>query len=77
MDINGLAVLMAFVRYKFSGIFYEDILFCKPLSFSTYRSEIFSMLDSFFIENSIPWDNCIDVCTDDAKAMVGNIASIV
>jgi hypothetical protein len=35
------------------------------------------MLDAFFIENSIPWNNCIDVCTDGAKDMVGNVAGVV
>ncbi|XP_025410381.1 zinc finger BED domain-containing protein 5-like [Sipha flava] len=74
-DVAGLAVMMTFVRYEFSGIFHEDIMFCKPLPSST--SEIFSMLDAFFIENSIPWNNCIDVCTDGAKAMVGNVAGVV
>ncbi|XP_025424878.1 zinc finger BED domain-containing protein 5-like [Sipha flava] len=76
-DVAGLAVMMTFVRYEFSGIFHEDILFCKPLTSSTSGSEIFSMLDAFFIENSILWNNCIDVCTDGAKAMVGNVAGVV
>ncbi|KAL4126395.1 hypothetical protein QTP88_010617 [Uroleucon formosanum] len=76
-DVAGLAVMMTFVRYEFSGIFHEDILFCKPLPSSTSGSEIVSMLDSVFIENSIPWNNCIDVCTDGAKAMVGNVAGVV
>lgn len=76
-DVTGLAVMMTFVRYEFSGIFHEDILFCKPLPSSTSGSEIFSMLDAFFIENSIPWNNCIDMCTDGAKAMVGNVAGVV
>lgn len=68
---------MTFVRYEFSGIFHEDILFCESLPSSTGGSEIFSMLDTFFVENSIPWNNCIDVCTDGAKAIVGNIAGVV
>lgn len=50
-DVAGLAVLMAFVRYEFLGIFHEDILLCRPLPFSTSGSEIFSMLGAFFIEN--------------------------
>jgi len=36
---------MTFVRYEFSGIFHEDILFCKPLPSSMIGTEIFSMLD--------------------------------
>jgi len=39
---------MAFVRYEFSGIFYENILLCKPLP--TSGSEIFSMLDAFSLK---------------------------
>ncbi|XP_025425274.1 zinc finger BED domain-containing protein 5-like [Sipha flava] len=34
-DVVGLAVIITFVRYEFSGIFHEDILFCKPLPSST------------------------------------------
>jgi len=76
-DVAGLAVIMTFVRHEFSGIFHQDILFCKPLPSSTSGSEIFSMLDAFFIENSITWNNCIDVCTDGAKAMEGSVAGVV
>ncbi|CAI6363815.1 unnamed protein product [Macrosiphum euphorbiae] len=68
---------MTFVRNEFSTIFHQDILFCKPLPSSTSGSEIFSMLDAFFIENSITWNNCIDVCTDGAKAMVGSVDGVV
>lgn len=76
-DVAELTVIMANVRYEFSSIFHENILFCKPFPSSTRGSEIFSMLDAFFIENSIPWNNCFDVCTDGEKAMVGNVAGVV
>lgn len=76
-DVAGLAVLMTFVRYEFEGTFHEDILFCKPLPSSTSGSAIISLIDSFFTENSIPWDNCTDVCTDGAKAMVGHVAGVI
>lgn len=76
-DVAGLSVLMTFVRYEFPSSFHEDMLFCKPVPSSTSGSEIFSLFDAFFIENSIPWNNCIDVCTDGAKAMVGPVAGVV
>jgi len=38
---------------------------------------VFGLLDDFFIENEIPWTNCIDVCTDDARAMTGATAGAV
>jgi hypothetical protein len=31
--------------------------------------EIFDLLNSFLEGNDIPWENCVDICTDGAKAM--------
>ncbi|GBL95498.1 Zinc finger BED domain-containing protein 5 [Araneus ventricosus] len=68
-DVAGLGMLMVIVRYPYLDSFHEDLLLCKPLPITTTGTEIFKLLDEFFSENSILWDNCIDVCTDGAKAM--------
>lgn len=76
-DVSGLAVLLVFVRYKYQTSLEEDLLLCQPLS--TYRTdyEIFNMLNNFFEIEGSTWDNCIDICTDGAKAMVGKTAGVV
>lgn len=76
-DVAGLAILMVFVRYSMFESFEEDLLLCKPLPTTTTGAEIFKLIDDYFTENSIPWDNCVDVCSDGAKAMVGKTAGAV
>lgn len=76
-DVAGLAVLIVFVRYQFGNSFQEDLLFCKPLPTNTTGAEIFKLLDEFFVAHDIPWKNCIDVCTDGAKAMTGKTSGVV
>jgi zinc finger BED domain-containing protein 5/7/8/9 len=76
-DIAGLAVLLVFVRYVNMNSFEEDLLFCKPLLSNTTGVQIFGLLDDFLTENQIPWTNCIDVCTDGARAMTGATAGAI
>lgn len=76
-DVAGLAVLLVFVRYQYQTSFEEDLLLCKPLPSNTTGAEIFKMLNTFFTTNQIPWEHCVDVCTDGAKAMVGKTAGAV
>lgn len=76
-DVAGLAILMVFVRYPYLDSFQEDLLLCKPLPTTTSGTEIFKLVDTFFSENSILWDNCVDVCTDGAKAMTGKISGAI
>ncbi|KAL4098313.1 hypothetical protein QTP88_022947 [Uroleucon formosanum] len=76
-DVSGLAVLLVFVRYKYQTSLKEDLLLCQPLSTYTTGYEIFNMLNNFFELEGLTWDNCIDICTDGAKAMVGKTAGVV
>ncbi|XP_072377774.1 zinc finger BED domain-containing protein 5-like [Diabrotica undecimpunctata] len=71
-DVAGLAILIAFVRYQHES-FQEDLLFYKPLTINTTGAKIVKLIESVFTENSIPWDNSVDVCTYGAKAMTGRI----
>lgn len=76
-DVAGLAVLLVFVRYEFERSIEEDLLICEALESNTTGAEIFNLVNKYFVENDISWDNCIDVCTDGAKAMVGKTAGAV
>lgn len=76
-DVAGLAILLVFVRYENMHSFEEYLLFCRPLLSNTTGVQIFGLLDGFFTKNKIPWTNCIDVCTDGAKAMVGATAGAI
>ena len=70
-DVAGLTILIVFVHYQYLESFQEDLPLWKPLPTNTSGAEIFKLIDEFFTMSSIPWDNCVDVCTDSAKAMTG------
>ncbi|GFY29360.1 zinc finger BED domain-containing protein 5 [Trichonephila clavipes] len=73
-DVAGLAILLVIVRYPYENPFEEDMLMCSPLPTNTTGEEIFNKITIFFEENNLSWNDCIDVCTDGAKAMTGNTA---
>jgi hypothetical protein len=52
-DVEGLAVLLVFVRYLFNDNVQEDMLLCKPLPNHTTGAEIFKVVDTFFTENEL------------------------
>ncbi|GBN02982.1 hypothetical protein AVEN_255937-1 [Araneus ventricosus] len=62
---------MIIVSYPYLNSFHEDLFLPKPLPTATTDTEIFKLLDEFFAESSILWDNYINVCTDEAKGMTG------
>jgi hypothetical protein len=75
-DIAKDAHLIAYVRYVGENNILEDILFCKPIPGRTTSIEIFNIMDSFFEENDITWNNCIGLCTDGAHSMSGHKAGL-
>ena len=75
-DVAGLAILIVFVRNKYLES-KEDLLLCKPLPTNTNGAEIFKLIDAFFTVSGIPWYNCVDVCTDGAKAMTGKTSGVI
>lgn len=76
-DVAGLAILLVFVRYQFDEDIREDLLLCEALESNTNGEQIFLAVDTFFTNHTLSWENCIDVCTDGAKSMVGIIAGAV
>ena len=76
-DVAGLAILVVFVRCQHLGPFQEDLLLCKPLLSNTSGAEIFKLIDEFFTVSGIQQGNCVDVCTDGAKAMTGKTSGVI
>ena len=70
-DIAGLPHLSVFIRYINNATISEDFLFCKALKLHTKGEDIFECLNSFFLEYSIPWDNCAGICTDGTATCIG------
>ena len=53
------------------------MLLCKPLKTHTKGEDIFQVIESFFEEHDISWQNCSRICTDGAAAMVGKYSGVV
>lgn len=71
-DVSKDAQLMVYVRYPGLTDIQEDILFCKPMSTTTRGEDIFLMVDSFFKEEGLNWNQCFSICTDGAAAMTAS-----
>ncbi|XP_042896432.1 protein FAM200A-like [Parasteatoda tepidariorum] len=71
-DVAKDAHLIAYVRNVDDTNMIEDILFCKPIPDRATSYEIFQIIDRFFNENDIMWNNCIGLCTDGAQSMTGH-----
>ncbi|XP_035220955.1 SCAN domain-containing protein 3-like isoform X1 [Stegodyphus dumicola] len=52
------------------------MLFCKPIECNTTTREVFKIIDNFFNENGILWENCVGPCTDGAPSMAGKNAGL-
>ncbi|XP_029655925.1 zinc finger BED domain-containing protein 5-like [Octopus sinensis] len=68
-DVEGLAVLLVFVRYPFDDIIEEDMLMSESLESNTIKN--------YFFAKNINWNKCVDVCSDGAKCMIGKISGFV
>lgn len=75
-DVAKDAHLIAYVRYVDDTNIIEDILFCKPIPDRATSNKIFKIIDRFFNENDIMWNNCIGLCTDGAQSMAGHKTGI-
>ena len=76
-DVEGLSILLVFVRYILNATVGEDLLLCKSLESHACGEEIFNLLDDYIKRHNISWHKCTDVCTDDAKVMVGKFSGAV
>ncbi|XP_026467745.1 zinc finger BED domain-containing protein 5-like [Ctenocephalides felis] len=75
-DVANDAHLITYIRYVMENDIREELLFCKAIEGKATASEIFNMIDNFFIENGILWENCVGLCTDGAPSMAGKNAGL-
>ncbi|XP_060846365.1 zinc finger BED domain-containing protein 5-like [Rhopalosiphum padi] len=68
-DISGQAQLLIFIRI----VSKENVLCCKTLSETTKDEDIFEIVDNYLKFANLPWDKCIEICTDGAPAMTGSV----
>lgn len=75
-DNSKDAHLICYVRFIHEANFWEDLMFCKPITGGTSGQELFDIVDSYMDEHEIPWKNCVGVCTDGARAMSGRFQGL-
>lgn len=76
-DCVNAAQLICFIKYEYLGQILEDFFFCKPLQLRTTGEDIFKLIDSYVKENNILWENCVGVCSDGARAMIGKYSGLL
>ena len=70
-DITNCAQLLIFVRYVGKEGDKEEFLMNAALEATTKRDDIFQMVNSFFKQHSLKWENLRGCTTDGAPAMLG------
>ncbi|XP_035211445.1 protein FAM200A-like [Stegodyphus dumicola] len=75
-DVLKDAHLITYVRYVVETDVREIMLFCKPIECNATAREVFKIIDNFFNENGILWENCVGLCTDGAPSMTGKNAGL-
>jgi hypothetical protein len=71
-DNNNDSHLICYVRFiDGEDNIVEDLLFCKSITAGSKAVDLFETIDSFMDENSIDWTQCVGVCTDGARSMLG------
>lgn len=71
-DVSGSPQLIVFVRFVNNSVIAEELLCCLELETTTRGQDIFDAINNFFVSRGLRWDMCVAVCTDGARAMVGN-----
>ncbi|XP_026482786.1 zinc finger BED domain-containing protein 5-like [Ctenocephalides felis] len=80
-DVAKDAHLITYIRYVIENDIREELLFCccysvRAIEGKATASEVFNMIDNFFIANGILWENCVGLCTDGAPSMAGKNAGL-
>ena len=77
MDVSNKALFLCFVRVECKGELQEELLCSLNLRDRTTSFEIFTALDSYFLEHEIEWKKCIGICRDGAANTTGHHAGVV
>lgn len=75
-DSNKDAHLICYIRFMDKTNIIEALLFCKPIFGDTKAQTLFDITNDFMNCNNINWENCLDVCTDGARAMAGHYGGL-
>ena len=70
-DISSKAQLLGYVRYCLNNNVHEDFLFCRALEGHTTGEAILLKVSGVLKEVGLKWEDCVEVCTDGAAAMLG------
>ena len=76
-DVSNKALLFCFVRVECEGELQKELLCSLNLPGRTTSFEIFTALDSYFLEHGIEWKKCIGICRDGAANMTGHRTGVV
>lgn len=75
-DVTNMAQLLIFICFDYHGEVSEEFLFCKSLESNTKAENIFNMIDLYMLKVGLPWEKCVGICTDGAKAMYGKLTGL-
>lgn len=71
-DSNKDCLFISYVRFVNGGSLFEDLLFCKYIKNRATADELFKIMDSYFKEHGLKWENCVGFCSDGAQTMAGS-----
>ena len=49
-------------------------MFCREVETTTRAQDVFELIDNFFQDNKLEWEDLCGVCSDGAPAMLGSRA---
>ncbi|XP_049322931.1 zinc finger BED domain-containing protein 5-like [Astyanax mexicanus] len=72
-DSSKNCLFISYVRFVNSEslTMSEDLLFCKSVQTRATAEELFKIMDSYFTEHELKWENCVGFCSDGAQTMAG------
>ena len=71
--VSYCSQLVSYVRYVNGNKIKEEFLFCKPFLDTAKTSDVFKMVNKFFVKKNVDWKTKLgSICTDRAPAILGN-----
>ena len=69
-DTKSIRQLVAYVRFVKENAIVEEFLFSQEMKERTRAKDVFDLVNTFLLENSIAWNKVESVCTDGAPAKI-------